>query len=154
MPADAPLNLIELRGLHLPGNAAGAVQGEVVAAIALGFVAAILVGLVRTLRTRSRATLRRAALRELAGSRTLAPEARLVAQAGLLRRLARKLQGADAADAQGAAWAARLDSLFGTDFFSAGAGRTLVDGLYRRRETPDPAAIDAELARLIGRIRT
>jgi len=78
-PAEIPLSLDQLRGLHLPGGAAGAVQGEVVAAAALGFLAALLVGLVRYGRGRARATLRRAALAELARSRDLDPEARLVA---------------------------------------------------------------------------
>ena len=32
VPAEIPLSLDQLRGLHLPGGAAGAVQGEVVAA--------------------------------------------------------------------------------------------------------------------------
>lgn len=153
-PTTPPLDLGQLRGLHLPGNAAGAVQGEVVAAIALGFALALLVGLGRFLWARARASVRRAALRELAGSRGLEPEARLVAQARLLRRLARTLQGEDAATAQGADWAARLDRLLGTRFFSEGAGGILVEGLYRRHDAPDPAGLDAELARLIGRMRT
>ncbi|MBN6824692.1 DUF4381 domain-containing protein, partial [Methylobacterium organophilum] len=61
VPAEIPLSLDQLRGLHLPGGAAGAVQGEVVAAAALGFLAALLVGLVRYGRGRARDTLRRAA---------------------------------------------------------------------------------------------
>ena len=151
-PADAPVTLDALRGLHLPG-AAGAVSGEVVAAVVLGFAAALLVGLARLLRVRARATVRRAALRELAAARELAPEARLVAQARLLRRLARTLQGEEAASAQGPAWAARLDGLLTTEFFGRGAGRVLVDGLYRRGVPADPDALDAELGRLIGRLR-
>ena len=78
VPAEIPLSLDQLRGLHLPGGAAGAVQGEVVAAAALGFLAALLVGLVRYGRGRARDTLRRAALAELARSRGLGPEARLL----------------------------------------------------------------------------
>ncbi|SFE35325.1 DUF4381 family protein [Methylobacterium sp. 13MFTsu3.1M2] len=157
-PAEIPLSLDQLRGLHLPGGAAGAVQGEVVAAAALGFLAALLVGLVRYARGRARATLRRAALAELARSRGLNPEARLVAQARLLRRLDRTLDRSGEAGAglgtraAGAAWAARLDGLFRTDFFTRGAGRVLADGLYRRQD-PDLDALDAELARLIGRLR-
>ncbi|WP_457108178.1 DUF4381 family protein [Methylobacterium sp. P5_C11] len=151
-PAEIPLSLDQLRGLHLPGGAAGAVQGEVVAAAVLGFLAALLVGLVRYWRGRARAGLRRAALAELARSRGLDPEARLVAQARLLRRLGRTLGGETEARATGADWAARLDALFGTTFFSGGAGRVLADGLYRRQD-PDLDALDAELGRLIGRLR-
>ncbi|AIQ92712.1 MULTISPECIES: DUF4381 family protein [Methylobacterium] len=151
-PAEIPLSLEQLRGLHLPGGAAGALQGEVVAAAALGFLAALLVGLVRYGRGRARAGIRRAALAELARSRNLDPEARLVAQARLLRRLGRTLGGETEARATGADWAARLDALFRTDFFTRGAGRVLADGLYRRQD-PDLDALDAELGRLIGRLR-
>ncbi|MGX9983298.1 DUF4381 family protein [Methylobacterium fujisawaense] len=151
-PAEIPLSLDQLRGLHLPGGAAGALQGEVVAAAALGFLAALLVGLVRYARGRARAGIRRAALAELARSRNLDPEARLVAQARLLRRLGRTLGGDTEARATGADWAARLDALFRTDFFTRGAGRVLADGLYRRQD-PDLDALDAELGRLIGRLR-
>ncbi|WP_375453377.1 DUF4381 family protein [uncultured Methylobacterium sp.] len=150
-PTDAP-TLESLRGLHLPGDAAGAISGPVVAAILLGFAAALLVGLVRYLRVRARATIRRAALRELAAAGALEPEARRVAQARLLRRVARTLQGEEAAAARGSAWAGRLDRLFATTFFTAGAGGGLVDGLYRR-PVADPAALDTELGRLIGRIK-
>ncbi|MGU3536381.1 DUF4381 family protein [Methylobacterium sp. A54F] len=149
---DAPVTLEALRGLHLPGGAAGALQSEVVVALILGFLAALGVGLLRSLQVRARATVRRAALREFEAARALPPEARLVAQARLLRRLARTLDGEAAADAQGADWAARLDRLLATDFFSKGAGRVLVDGLYRRPAT-DQAALDAELGRLLARVR-
>ncbi|GJE49461.1 hypothetical protein GOFOIKOB_2497 [Methylobacterium tardum] len=151
-PAEIPLSLDQLRGLHLPGGAAGAVQGEIIAAAALGFLAALLVGLVRYGRSRSRATIRRAALAELTRSRGLDPEARLLAQARLLRRLGRTLGGEAESRAAGADWAARLDGLFKTDFFTRGAGRVLADGLYRR-QAPDLDALDAELGRLIGRLR-
>lgn len=150
---EAPFSIDRLRGLHLPGNAAGAIQGEMVAAMALGFTAALVVGLIRYLRVRARASVKRSALRELAAAGRLEPEARLVAQARLLRRLARTMEGEEAVAVQGAAWAARLDGVFRTDFFSRGAGSVLVDGLYRRRERADPAAVDAELGRLIGRMR-
>jgi len=150
-PADVPASLDQLRGLHLPADAAGAAQGPVVLAIALGFTAALLVGLVRYLRARQRGTVRRVAARELAAANALPPEHRRVAQAQLLRRLARTLQGDAAADAQGAAWAAALDRLFATTFFSAGAGRIFAEGLYRRG-APEPGPVDAELARLFARI--
>ena len=103
-------------------------------------------------RSRSRATIRRAALAELARSRGLDPEARLLAQARLLRRLGRTLAGDAETRATGADWAARLDGLFKTDFFTRGTGRVLADGLYRR-QTPDLDTLDAELGRLIGRLR-
>ncbi|SFG42035.1 protein of unknown function [Methylobacterium gossipiicola] len=151
IPADAPASLDQLRGLHLPADAAGAAQGPVVLAMVLGFTAALLVGLVRVLRARQRVSLRRVALRELADANTLPPGPRRVAQARLLRRLVRTLRGDAAASAQGAAWAATLDGLFATDFFTKDAGRTFADGLYRR-EASEPGSVDAELVRLMQRI--
>lgn len=147
-----PAGLDQLRGLHLPTGSAGSIQGEIALAVALGFLAALLVGLVRWLQRRAKASIRRSALNELAVTRQLPPEARLVAQARLLRRLVRTLQGDAAADAKGEAWSAVLDRLFSTTYFSRGAGRVLGEGLYRR-ETADPAAIDAELGRLFTQIK-
>ena len=146
-------DLSALRGLHLPTGGGSALQGEVVAASALGFAAALLVGLIRVLRARGQASVRRAALRELTLANGLDPETRRVAQARLLRRVVRTLEGDDAAAARGTVWAEKLDRTFATDFFSRGAGQALVEGLYRRPEAPDPAAIDAELGRLFSRIR-
>jgi len=103
------------------------------------------------LRARRRGSVRRAALADLAAANALPPERRRVAQAQLLRRLARTLQGDAAADAQGDAWAAALDRLFATTFFSAGAGRIFAEGLYRRGAS-EPGPVDAELARLFARI--
>lgn len=148
-----PLDLSALRGLHLPTGGGGAVQAELAAAIALGFAAALLVGLIRVIRTRRSATVRRAALRELTLTQGLPPEARRVAQAQLLRRVVRTLEGEAAAGARGLTWASTLDRTFATELFSRGPGRVLVDGLYRRPDATDPAALDAELGRLFARIR-
>lgn len=150
MNPDLPLSLDQLRGLHLPAEAGGT-QGAVMLAIALGFTAALALGLLRHLATRRRASVRRAALAELAAAGALPPEQRRVAQARLLRRLARTLQGDAVADRQGAAWGAALDRLFATTFFTTGPGRTFTEGLYQRG-TPDPGPVDAELARLFARI--
>lgn len=120
-------------------------------AIALGFTAALALGLLRHLAARRRASVRRAAQAELAAAAVLPPAQRRVAQARLLRRLARTLQGDAAAQAKGADWAATLDRLFATTFFTAGAGRVFAEGLYQR-EAPDPGPVDAELARLFARI--
>ena len=152
MNPDAPLSLEALRPLHLP-TGGGAVSGAVVAAIATGFAAALLVGLVRWLRARRHASVRRAALDALALTTALEPEARRVAQARLLRRLVRTLDGEAAAAERGEAWGRTLDRVFATGFFGAGAGRVLVDGLYRRPEPGDAAVLDAELARLFSTIR-
>ncbi|AMB43891.1 DUF4381 domain-containing protein [Methylobacterium sp. AMS5] len=152
MTGPAP-DLSTLRGLHLPTGGNSAVQPEMVAALAVGFSLALLVGLIRLVRARRGASVRRAALRELALARNLEPEARRVAQARLLRRVVRTLKGEAAADTSGAAWAATLDTTFATDFFRSGPGRVFTDDLYRRPKTVDPAAIDAGLGRLLSQIR-
>ena len=83
----------------------------------------------------------------------MSPDARLIAQARLLRRLTRTLAGDEAASAKGSDWAAILDRLLATDFFGKGAGATVTEGLYRRPAPADPDLIDAELGRLFARIR-
>ena len=156
-PVDVPASLAQMRGLHLPAPAASAAQGEVVLAVALGFLAALLLGAVRLWRARAENSVRRSAERDLAATRGLPPETRLIAQVRLLRRLTRTLAGDAAASAQGGDWAAILDRVLATDFFSRGAGRPLTEGLYRRAVpgTPgnDPTLIDAELGRLFARIK-
>ncbi|CAO4137525.1 DUF4381 domain-containing protein [Methylorubrum extorquens] len=152
MTTPAP-DLSTLRGLHLPTGGNSAVQPEMVAALALGFSLALLVGLIRLVRARRGASVRRAALRELALAQNLEPEARRVAQARLLRRVVRTLKGEAAAGTSGTAWAATLDTTFATDFFRSGPGRVFADDLYRRPKTIDPAAIDAGLGRLLSQIR-
>ncbi len=96
-------------------------------------------------------SVRRAALADLAGSRGLDGPDRILAQARLLRRLVRTLKATRRPPPR-RRLAGRLDAVLRTDFFTAGAGRVLVDGLYRR-ESPDPASLDAELSRLIGRLK-
>lgn len=152
-PVGATVGLDQLRGLHLPGDAAGSARAEIVSALALGFLAALLVGLARHLRHRRQRTVRRTALDELAAARGLGTDERLVAQARLLRRLTRTLRGDEAAASRGTRWAAELDALLRTDFFTAGTGRVFVEGLYARRVPKNLDAIDAELARLIGQMR-
>ncbi|WP_232629583.1 DUF4381 family protein [Methylobacterium sp. Leaf118] len=148
-----PLDLTALRGLHLPTGGGGAAQPEMVAALALGFGLALLLGLVRIVRARRGASVRRAALHALRQAEALEPEPRRVAQARLLRRLVRTLKGEEAARARGGAWAETLDATFATDFFRRGPGQALTDGLYRRPGGADQAALDAGLARLVARIR-
>ena len=148
-----PPDLSALRGLHLPTGGGGAVQPEMVAALVLGFGLALLVGLVRLVRARRGASVRRAALRELRLAEALEPEPRRVAQARLLRRLVRTLKGEEAARARGPAWAETLDATFATDFFRSGPGQAFAEGLYRRPDGIDPETIDAGLTRLLSRIR-
>ena len=150
--SEASLNLDQLRGLHLPQNSTGLLNGEIAAAMMFGLLAAFLVGLVRHLKRRAQRTIRRAALHELTITRSLEPEDRLVAQAYLLRRLARTLNGDDSVHKRGLSWSTELDELFGTSFFTTGAGYVFANGLYQQ-ETPDLDAIDVHLHRLFQKIR-
>lgn len=63
------------------------------------------------------------------------PEA-LTEAAKLLRRIALKTIGPEAAKLGGEDWLKRLDGLFGTDFFTAGAGRVFGAAIY----APQPPA--------------
>lgn len=153
MTPETQAALASLRELHLPTGGGGVLQGEILAAIALGFVTALLVGAIRLVRARMRDTIRQAAMHELAIANVREPGERRVAQARLLRRVVRTLSGDADSAARGADWAAVLDRTFATRFFSEGAGNTLVEGMYRRPSESDTATIDAELGGLFSRIK-
>lgn len=147
-----PDPLAALRDLHWPAPIDGSLPASLATAAlggaALAVVAKLLIGLVAS----ARCPVRRAALAELARTRALDEPERIVAQAALLRRLARTFAEDGSARERGAAWLERLDRLFATDVFSRGRGQGFGDALY----LPDqekPALEDAELARLIGRLR-
>ncbi|MGY2048211.1 DUF4381 family protein [Methylobacterium sp. JK268] len=143
--------LADLRGLHPPPDPGG-LRLDVLAAVAAGLALAALGLALRAWLRRRRPSVRRAALADLAASRTLDPPGRLLAQARLAARLARTL-GQDRPEPGPESRARALDRLLRTDFFTAGPGRALTRDLYGRA-APDLDAIDAGLARLLGRLRT
>lgn len=102
---------------------------------------------------RRRMALRASAEAALAASRGLAPADRLAAQAHLLRRLARRLDGDAAARASGDDWLQRLDRIFDTRFFTDGAGAIFGDKLYRQPAGVDVDALDRSLSGLIAQLR-
>ncbi len=131
----------------MSGTAAG-----LALAMALGLAAAIIVAAgIGTMRRRG--SVRRAALATLAASRGLPAPERLVAQATLLRRVVRTLQGEAAARERGDAWLMQLDRSFDTEFFTRGPGRGYAEDLYRPGPDIDAGRMDTELAALIRRIR-
>lgn len=146
-PAEA---LAGLRPIHLPADS-GEVALIATAALAGVCLALAATALMRLLASR-RGAERRAALDELALSRGLPPDERLAAQARLLRRLMRTIDGEAPRGLSGAAWLARLDRILGTSFFTAGAGQAFGEPLYRRSQAATVETLDLELSRLIAKI--
>jgi hypothetical protein len=149
--ADAIGALAGLRAIHPPADFSPA---PVVAAAALaGCVCALLaLASLRRLPLKWRA-LRRSALSGLAQSRSLDPGERLAAQAALLRRVVRAIEGEAPARLRGSDWLACLDRVFATSFFTRGAGLAFGDALYRPASGHDVAALDTALEKILARIR-
>ena len=95
---------------------------------------------------------RRSALAQLALSRSLEPRERLAAQAALLRRVVRALEGEAPARLRDSDWLACLDRIFATCFFSRGAGSAFGEALYRPASGQDVAALDQALEKFFARI--
>lgn len=96
--------------------------------------------------------LRQEALRELRLASNLPADEALRAQAMLLRRIARTVGGEATMQHRGEAWLAALDSIFGTRFFTQGAGRCFGEALYATG-APDVIAVQCGLEALIARLR-
>ncbi|MFL1876623.1 DUF4381 family protein, partial [Hansschlegelia beijingensis] len=79
----------------------------------------------------------------------------LAAQAALLRRVVRTVDGDEAARREGPAWGETLDRVLRTDFFTSGAGRVFATGLYVRPDDTGDAEgeIDRRLATLLSGLR-
>ncbi len=147
--ADAAHLLDGLRPLHIASGRDSAAPVLVMASLgcAAALVCAFTLGpwLIR------RRALRRFALEELAATRPLPEDARLVAQAALLRRVVAQSDAA-AAQVHGDAWLTHLDRMFSTRFFSQGGGRAFGDALYRPPGDLDVDTLDGALHRLFSRI--
>lgn len=149
-PAD-PLE--GLRALHLPPETTSW-QSDLGFAIAGGLVLALVVSLLVRILVRPRRSLRASAMEEFSAAKNLPADQRRAAQAALLRRVVRTVEGDDAARASGAQWGETLDRVFRTDLFGQGAGRVFVDGLYERPAAAnDDRALDRELGALIAKLR-
>ena len=66
---------------------------------------------------------------------------RLIAELSQLLRRAGRLIRADAASLRGKAWLEFLDSMLGTEEFSRGPGRALLEGPFQRESTADSDAM-------------
>ncbi len=115
----------------------------ILAALALAALGLLLATRLRARDWRREARARFAALAARSGE----PEA-LTEAARLLRRLALKRSGPEAAKLAGEPWLAYLDGLFGADFFTAGAGRVFGAGIYAADPPPAGPILErlAELA--------
>jgi hypothetical protein len=148
--ADAAHLLDGLRPLHLASGTDLATP--VIAMASLGCAAALICAFIFGPWLIRRRALRRCALEELAAMRHLPEDARLVAQAALLRRVVAQLDGAIPREC-GDAWLARLDSAFSTQFFTQQTGQAFGDALYRQPAKFDVDALDGALQRLFARIK-
>jgi hypothetical protein len=149
--ADPAHLLAELRPLH---SVASGVDGAapIVAMALLGCAAALILTFTLGPWLTQRRALRRYALENLAATRALPETERLVAQAAILRRLVKTLNGPAAAGQRGDAWLASLDSIFSTRFFSNERGEAFGDALYRPPAALDVDALDAALEGFFARI--
>lgn len=144
--------LAALRPLHSPMDPALGL-GDLFLSMALGLAVALIVAELWTLLRKRRTSIRRSALDELASSRTLSSEARLISQAKLLRNIVRALEGDAAARLHGDAWLAQMDATFATEFFTSGDGRAFGESLYRPVPHPEPEIMDREIQEFISRVR-
>lgn len=145
MPPDDPL--AALRAVRLP-PVETSVWSDFGFAAALGLGVALLAWLAFRALHRPQRSLRASALDALARTDTLPSDERRAAQATILRRVVRTVEGEEAARTTGPAWGVTLDRVFATDLFGAGAGRVFVDGLYERPK--NSANDDRELDRALG----
>ncbi|MDD2867354.1 DUF4381 domain-containing protein [Neomegalonema sp.] len=104
----------------------------ILAALALAALGALLALRLRSRDWRREARAQFAALAAQPGGR---PEA-LTEAARLLRRVALKSAGPEAARLTGEPWLQRLDEIFGADFFTSGAGRVFGAELYAADPPP------------------
>jgi len=152
MPSSDPL--AGLRGLHLPEQPAS-FWSDIGLAAAVGLLAALAVAIAVRLLFRPKQSLRASALAAFDAAKDLPPPDRRVAQAALLRRVVRTIEGDEASRRDGLAWGETLDRVFGADFFTAGPGRIFATGLYARAAaaTANDAEIDRRLAALLASLR-
>ncbi|HVI29233.1 DUF4381 family protein [Hansschlegelia sp.] len=152
MPSSDPL--AGMRGLHLPEQP-GSFWSDVGLAAAIGLLAALAVAIAVRLLFRPKQSLRASALAALEAAKDLPPPDRRVAQAAVLRRVVRTIDGDEAARREGLAWGETLDRVFGADFFTAGPGRVFATGLYAptAATTGDDAEMDRRLEALLAGLR-
>lgn len=142
MPDSADL-IDHLHAIRPPLATPWEMVGDAAAALALGLLAAILLGLLLRLATARRMRPGDQALRRLAAAETAPDDQRLVVFFETARSLASSLGYA------GADWRRALDEKLKTDFFANGAADAAHANLYAPADAPHPAMLEREFARLI-----
>lgn len=151
MAADDPL--AGLRALHLPPETTS-FWSDIGFSTALGLGVALLVSLLVRAFFKRRLSVRKSALGALQMTEALPRDDRRAAQAAILRRVVRSVEGDQAARTTGPEWARTLDRVFATDLFTARAGRVFSDGLYARpKAANDDRDLDRELAGLFKKLK-
>lgn len=151
MAQDDPL--AGLRALHLPPEQPS-FWSDVGFAVAAGLAVALIASLLIRLLFRPKRSLRASALEAFEAAQALPLEERRAAQAALLRRVVKSVEGDEAARATGPQWAETLDRVFATDLFAARGGRVFAQGLYERPSAAnDDREIDRELGALLQKLR-
>lgn len=144
-PSPDPLaGLIDDR---LPALTMRAVAADWTAGIALGLIAALILGWLITLIWRPRPTAAALAVRAFEDSAKLPAGERLLIQTKALQSLATalKITGPD--------WLARLGRKLGTKTFAEGPASDLSTALYQPAPAVDPDVLQAELTPLIRKVR-
>lgn len=144
----SPDPLTTLLDDRLPAITMRATAADWTAGIALGLLAAILLGIVASLLFRPRLSAAELTLRAFENSTNLPPAERLLAQTTALRSLATALKVSDGTD-----WLTALGKKLGSNIFATGSAQNLSTALYRPVPEIDPDALQNELIPLIKRCR-
>lgn len=148
--ADTPDPLNALQDIRLPSIQASSLMEQIAVALFAGITVAVIIQLLLAFKNNQRAESQEmtliAAVKE---SEQLPDDERLAAQASAMRRYVNLVRGDAAARKQGEDWLAELDEVFTTEFFSKGAGRILLDGIYSRQQAFKTAGLGAALCELM-----
>lgn len=133
---------------RLPGLPDSAQWADWLLGIGIGVTCAVLVAVFAGLVFQRRPVFASTALIKLDQSRTQEPENRLFAQGVVLRDIAQKLK-----IPEGENWLHDLGRKLKTDIFETGSAAELRQDLYRANPGTDPDVLDAEMTRLLTRMR-
>ncbi|WP_282607002.1 DUF4381 domain-containing protein [Pelagibius sp. Alg239-R121] len=153
LTAETAKALSQLRDIHLPELSEAGILADWAAGASLGLLAAVFLTLLGGAVLRKLPSHRKNALVALTASRTLEPAERLLAQAKILQAIALQEDRKGDQNATDRHWSMTFEQRLPGHFFTAGAGMSLRDDLYRPEPRTDPEAIDREILRLLKRRR-